>query len=296
MEFHMQKSLIYKTLIWNGSVSIAVLDTTALVNEAIRRHALTPVAAAALGRTMTATAYLCSWLKADESSLSVTVSGTGAGGKICVAGDGALNLRGFVEHPEADLPLRADGKLDVGGFTGRKGTVTVIRDDGEGIPFVGTSELVSGEIAEDFSAYFLTSEQRPTAIALGVKISPEGKCITAGGLFLQPLPGAGEETIERIEREIGGYSRLSTHIEERGAEGVLRDFAPLESFDTREIAFQCHCSRERIGSLILSLGKEQAQSILRDEGRVSVYCHYCNTTYDFDEEETLSLFAVGGNA
>ena len=168
----MQKSLIYNTLIWDGAVSLAVLDTTALVREAAARHALTPVASAALGRTMSAAAYLCSWLKTEESSLSVTIDGGGVGGKISVAGDGNLNMRGFVSEPCADLPLRADGKLDVGSFVGKCGTLTVIRDEGEGIPFVGTSALVSGEVAEDFSAYFLMSEQRPTAIALGVKVSP----------------------------------------------------------------------------------------------------------------------------
>ncbi len=289
----MPKNVIYKTLIRGGSVSLAVLDTTALVNEAILRHALTPVAAAALGRTMTATAYLCSWLKDEKSSLSVTIRGDGVGGKICVAGDGALCLRGFAEHPDADLPPRPDGKLDVGRFTGM-GTMTVIRDDGDGIPFVGTSELVSGEIAEDFSAYFLRSEQRPTAFALGVKIGTDGKCIAAGGLILQPLPGADEETFDFVEREAAKYSNLSTLLEERGAAGLLSDYAEPSACDAREIFFRCHCSRERVADVIRSLGLKEARAIVRDEGRISVYCHYCNTTYDFNGEEAEALFADGG--
>ncbi len=290
----MQKvSTITKTLLWDGAVSLAVLDTTSLVNEAIRRHSLSPVAAAALGRTMSATAYLCSWLKEEESSLSVTVNGGGAGGKICVAGDGRLFLRGFCEHPEADLPLRADGKLDVGGFVGKDGTLTVIRDDGDGIPFVGTSALISGEIAEDFSAYFLTSEQRPTAIALGVKIGTDGMCTGAGGVFFQPLPGASEETLSRIEAEIGKFTRISSLIEEEGAEGILDRIAPHSARSVREIFFRCHCSRERIGGLVLSLGRKEAESLLSEYGKISVYCHYCNTTYEFDAEETARLFASG---
>lgn len=292
----MSENVIYKTLIWDDQVSLAVLDTTALVNEAIRRHALTPVAAAALGRTMSATAYLCSWLKAAESSLSVTIKGNGAGGKICVAGDGELHIRGFVEHPEVDLPPRADGKLDVGGFTGREGTLTVIRDDGEGIPFVGTSELVSGEIAEDISAYFFASEQRPTAVALGVKIGTDGTCLAAGGLFLQPLPGADENVLTKIEEAMGSFTHLSTLIEELGAEGVLKMLAPTEAYDVREFGFCCHCSRERVAGLISSLGREEAESILKDEGKISVYCHYCNTTYDFDADETAALFGDGEGA
>ena len=285
----MRKSLIYKTLIWDETASLAVLDTAALVNAAILRHALTPVAAAALGRTMTASAYLCSWLKEEESSLSVTIAGGGAGGKICVAGDGALHMRGFVEHPDADLPPRADGKLDVGGFTGSQGTLTVIRDDGEGIPFVGTSALVSGEIAEDFSAYFLTSEQRPTGVALGVRIDTDGSCMAAGGLFLQPLPGAGEEVLDRIEEVMRGYGQISSILAAEGAEGIFTRFGvPMP--EGREIFFRCHCSKERVESLILSLGKSEAEAILRDEGEISVYCHYCNTSYRFNEEETRALF------
>ena len=260
-------SKIYKTLVFDDAVSLAVLDTTALVNEAIRRHRLSPVAAAALGRTLTATAYLASWLKDGESSLSVSVNGGGAGGKIGAAADGALNVRGFIEHPDVMLPPRADGKLDVGSCVGKRGTLTVIRDDGAGIPFVGTSELVSGEIAEDFSAYFLTSEQRPTAIALGVKIAPDGVCAGAGGVILQPLPGADEE----------------------GAERVLRDFG-AENADVRDVLFRCHCSRERAASAILAMGRAEAESILREEGKIAVHCHYCNTDHTFYEEDVARLF------
>ncbi len=285
-------SKIFKTLIWDGEVSFSVLDSTALVNEAIRRHRLTPVAAAALGRTMSATAYLCSWLKSADSSLSVTVAGGGAGGKICVSGDGDLHMRGFVENPDVDLPPRADGKLDVGAFVGREGTLTVIRDDGEGIPFVGTCELLSGEIAEDFSAYFLKSEQRPTAIALGVKIGTNGECLGAGGAFFQPLPGAREETVARIEALMGSFANISTRIEREGAEGILasveRDCAVAE----RDVLYRCHCSRARIKNLILSLGKEEAESILEEQGMISVHCHYCNTDYRFGADEVRAL--LGG--
>lgn len=282
-------SKIYKTLVFDDAVSLAVLDTTALVNEAIRRHQLSPVAAAALGRTLTATAYLASWLKDGESSLSVSVNGGGAGGKIGAAADGALNVRGFIEHPDVMLPPRADGKLDVGSCVGKRGTLTVIRDDGAGIPFVGTSELVSGEIAEDFSAYFLTSEQRPTAIALGVKIAPDGTCSGAGGVFLQPLPGADEETLVRTERAIGAYAALSSVIEREGAQRILRDF-DIAGLSEREVRFRCHCSRERAASAVLSVGRKEAENIVREEGSIVVHCHYCNTDYTFDGEDVARLF------
>lgn len=282
-------SKIYKALIFGDAVSLAVLDTTALVNEAIRRHALSSVAAAALGRAMTAAAYLASWLKDAESSLSVSVNGGGAGGKIGVAADGDLNVRGFIEHPDVVLPPRADGKLDVGGCVGNRGTLTVIRDDGAGIPFVGTSELISGEIAEDFCAYFLTSEQRPTAIALGVRIAADGHCSGAGGVFLQPLPGASDEVLACTERAIGAYAKLSAVIEQAGAGQILDDFQVSDP-DVRDVRFRCHCSRERAASAILAMGRKEAEAILRDEGKISVHCHYCNTDHTFYGEDVERLF------
>lgn len=286
----MQKGMskLYKTLLWNDEVSLAVLDTTSLVQEAIDRHSLSPVAAAALGRTLTAAAYLCSWLKEEKSSVYVTVDGGGAGGKISVSGDGALRLRGSIANPFVQLPPRGDGKLDVGGCVGRNGTLTVVRDDGEGIPFVGSCALVSGELAEDFSAYFLVSEQRPTAVALGVKIGTDGGCLGAGGVFLQPLPNASEENITRAEREIGRFARLSSVIEEGGAEAVLRSFG-AEDGEMRQVLFCCRCSRERAERAVLSLGRADAWELLK-KGEISVHCHDCNTDYVFGEKDLERIF------
>lgn len=281
-------SKIYRAIAWND-ISVAVLDTTALVNEAMKRHGLSPVATAAVGRTLTATAYLCSWLKSEESSLSVTVSGDGFGGKISVSGDGGLHLRGFIEHPDVMLPLRSDGKLDVGGCVGKNGTLTVIRDDGEGIPFVGTCDLVSGEIAEDFSAYFFVSEQRPTAIALGVLMGREGTCLGAGGVFLQPLPGASEESISKAENCIGMFANISKLIASDGAKKII-DLFPTECVTEREISFRCTCSRQRAERAVLSIGKLEAMKIVTDDGKISVHCHDCNTDYIFDAEDVERIF------
>ena len=281
-------STICRGIAW-GDISLAVLDTTALVNEAIARHRLSPVAAAALGRTFTAAAYLCSWLKSEESTLSVSISGGGPGGKISVSGDGLLHMRGFIEHPGITLPPRADGKLDVGGCVGKNGTLTVIRDDGEKFPFVGTSPLVSGEIAEDFSSYFFYSEQRPTAIALGVRIGKEGTCLGAGGVFLQPFPGAQEEHILRAEEEIGQYTSVSRIIREEGIESILDHFeAQTES--ERPILFCCSCSREKAARAVLSLGREAAERIIKEDGGIVVHCHECNTDHRFNEEDIRKLF------
>ncbi len=288
-------SKIYKTLVCGGEISLAVLDTTALVQECILRHGLSPVAAAALGRTMTATAYLCSWLKGKESRLYVTVAGNGKGGKISVSGDGALHLCGNIAVPGVELPLRADGKLDVGGCVGREGTLTVVRDDGEGVPFVGTSALLSGEIAEDFSAYFLTSEQRPTAIALGVLVTPDGVCPGAGGVFLQPLPGASEEAVCYAENAIGKFSNVSALIARLGAKGILKEYFSAEDADVRDIVFRCRCSRERAAAAVLSMGREDAEALLGETGEVVVHCHDCNTDYIFRKKDVAALFGGEGS-
>lgn len=286
----MQKTgKILKTLVWGNAVSLAVLDTTALVNEAIARHGLTPVCAAALGRAMTACGYLCSWLKDGNSSLSMTFDGGGAGGKLCVAGDGALNIRGFLENPQCNLPLRKDGKLNVGGCVGNRGYLTVVRDDGSGLPFTGSCALVNGEIAEDVSAYFLTSEQRPTAVALGVRIGADGTCLGAGGVFLQPLPNAGEELLCRTEKEIARFSNISALIAKEGAEEVLRSVENVP-FEERRVRFCCTCSRKKSEAAVLTLGREDALDIVSRQGKISVHCHYCNTEYAFTEEETKKLF------
>ena len=206
-----------------------------------------------------------------------------------MAADGALSVRGYIERPDVELPPRADGKLDVGRCVGKDGTFTVIRDDGEGIPFVGTSELVSGEIAEDVSAYFLTSEQRPTAVALGVRIGTDGTCVGAGGLFLQPMPYAGEAAIDFAEKRIAQYPDLSRVIEMRGAQGILSDFGATDVV-VREARFACHCSRERAASAVLAMGRADALALLAEQGEIAVHCHYCNTDYTFDEGDVNAIF------
>lgn len=284
-----KQDVILRALVFGGEVSLAVADTTALVNEAIRIHQLSPLSAAALGRTLTVAAYMCSSLKDERGALSVTIKGDGAGGTVSVSGDAALHMRGYIDEPQADLPPNAQGKLDVGGCIGKHGTLTVVRDDGEGQPFVGTTELVSGEIGEDFAAYYAYSEQLPTAIAVGVKVGREGNCLGAGGVFLQPMPGASEENIRRAEECIGQFSAVSTLMQEHTAEEVLRHFFGEVNFYTRYPEYKCNCSRHYIEGLLAGMGKEELRSILAEQGKISVHCHYCNTDYIFTPEEAERL-------
>ena len=186
---------LLKALIFDNELTLSVLQTTDMVNDAIKIHNLTPLTAAALGRTLTVSTFMSSNLKNKGDKLSITVAGDGVGGKITVCGNGELCMRGYIDNPTAELPLRADGKLDVGGCVGRNGRLTVTKSMGLKEPYSGSATLVTGEIAEDFTSYYANSEQQPTAIALGVKIGKDLTCVGAGGVIIQALPFATEKNL-----------------------------------------------------------------------------------------------------
>lgn len=286
-----KQDVILRGLIWNGEVSLAVADTTRLVGRAIEIHGLSPLSAAALGRTLTVAAYMCSSLKEERGALSVSVKGDGIGGPIYVSGDKKLRMRGYIDNPQTFLPPNARGKLDVGGCVGRNGTLSVVREDGEGIPFVGTTPLVSGEIGEDFAAYFAYSEQLPTAIAVGVKIGKEGTCLGAGGVFLQPLPGAGEESLKKTDETIAKFAAVSSMLEEMTAEELAEKYFGNVNFYKQKPEYKCNCSRNYIEGILSAMGEEELRSILAEEGKISVHCHYCNKDYVFTPEETEDLIS-----
>ncbi len=286
-----KQDVILRGLIWNGEVSLAVADTTRLVGRAIEIHGLSPLSAAALGRTLTVAAYMCSSLKEERGALSVSVKGDGIGGPIYVSGDKKLRMRGYIDNPQAFLPPNARGKLDVGGCVGRNGTLSVVREDGEGIPFVGTTPLVSGEIGEDFAAYFAYSEQLPTAIAVGVKIGKEGTCLGAGGVFLQPLPGACEESLKKTDETIAKFAAVSSMLEEMTAEELAEKYFGNVNFYKQKPEYKCNCSRNYIEGILSAMGEEELRSILAEEGKISVHCHYCNKDYVFTPEETEDLIS-----
>ncbi len=281
---------LLKTLIFDDQLSLSVLDTTDMVNEAIRIHNLTPLAAAALGRTLTVSTFMSSTLKNQSDKLSVTVAGDGVGGKITVCGNGDLAMRGTIDNPQADLPLRADGKLDVGGCVGKNGRLTVIRSMGLKDPYSGSAKLVTGEIAEDFTSYYALSEQQPTAIALGVKIGKELTCIGAGGVIIQALPFAEDENLAKAERIMGELKNVSTQIAELGAEGVLEKYFGKIKYEEYHPEYKCLCSREYIESVLISLGKAELDDIIEKEGAVKVGCQFCNKEYVFNTDDVEKLF------
>ena len=276
---------LLKTLAYDGQISLCVLETTETVNRAIAIHGLSPVAAAAFGRTVTACAFMASGLKNKTDKLFVTVKGDGVGGSITVAGNGNLFMRGSVQNPAADLPLKPNGKLDVGGFVGKNGRLTVVKSMGLKEPYSGSSRIVSGEIAEDFTSYYALSEQQPTAMALGVLIGKDGKCIGAGGVIVQALPGATEETLIKAEELVKGFSDVSAKIKELGATGIAEKYFSQEKFTEYHPQYKCLCDREYVFSVVKSLGKKEISEILEKDGEIKVDCEFCKKTYKFTRED-----------
>ena len=278
-------------MIFNNELTVSVLETTEMVNQAIEIHNLSPVCAAALGRTLTVCTFMSQGLKSQKDKLSVTVSGDGLGGKITVCGNGELQMRGYIDNPQVDIPLKANGKLDVSGVVGKNGRITVIKSMGLKDPYSGSSELVSGEIAEDFTAYYAFSEQQPTAIALGVKIGTDGKCVVSGGVIIQALPGASEESLIKGEEIINGLKNLSTLIEEHGALYVLKEYfgSDLE-YSEYQPKYQCLCSREYLEKILISLGKEELNDIIEKEGEIKVSCEFCRKEYSFNSQDVCKFF------
>lgn len=281
---------LLKGLIFNDEISLSVLDTTDMVNEAIEIHKLSPVCAAALGRTLTVCTFMASNMKNEKDKLSVTVAGDGAGGKITVCGNGKLQMRGFIDNPQVDLPLRADGKLDVGGLVGRNGRLTVVRSMGLKEPYSGSSKLVSGEIAEDFTAYYAYSEQQPTAIALGVRIGKDLKCVGAGGVIMQVMPNASDAAICMAEDVMSQLTNVSSLIEEIGAEGIIDRFIGEVKYTEYTPEYKCLCDKNYIEKVLISLGKTELDDIIEKEGEIVVDCQFCNKKYKFTKEDIQRFF------
>lgn len=280
----------YKTLIFDNQLTLSVLDTTDMVNEAIRIHKLSPLSAAALGRTLTVCTFMSANLKSDEDKLSVTVAGDGVGGKITVCGNGRLNMRGAIENPNAYLPLKENGKLDVGGCVGKNGRITVVRSMGLKEPYCGSCGLVSGEIAEDFTAYYALSEQIPTAIALGVRIGKDLTCVGAGGVIMQALPGAEEANLIKAEKIVNSLGALSTIIGEKGIDYIIKEYFGDVGYEELHPEYKCLCSREYIESVLVSLGKKEIDDIIAEKGEVEVSCQFCDKVYRFTKEDAGKLF------
>lgn len=283
--------VLYKGVAFGGKISVTVIEATELVNEAIKIHSLSPLAAAALGRTLIAGAFMSSTLKSDDDRLSVTLSGDGVGGHIVVAGNANLEIRGYIDNPQCSLPLNDKGKLDVAGCVG-KGRLTVVRSMGLKEPYTGSCRIESGEIAEDFARYYTFSEQQPTGMALGVKIGVDYKCVGAGGVILQPMPDADDEAITKAENLLSKVSNFSSIIETEGADKFVKDNLKDYVFEKRTPVYKCLCSKEYIDSMLLTLGEKELNETLEKEGKIEVICHFCNKKYEYSKPDIDELLAL----
>ena len=277
----------------NGAIRVVAADTTELCNRAQEIHKMSPTAAAALGRTLTAAAIMGSMLKSADDSLTIQLNGGGPIGKVVAVGDGNANVKGYVGNPLVDLPLNEKGKLDVGGAIGRDGMLGIIRDLGLKEPYVGQVPLVNGEVAEDLTQYYATSEQLPTAVALGVLVDVDYTIKAAGGFILQVLPGAYDEDIDNVERTIQSISSVTEMLSngkkpEDIVEQLLSDYE-IEYFDNVPTKYECDCSRDRTDRALISLGKDELTKIIEEDGKAEITCHFCDNVYKYTKEELEQL-------
>ena len=270
---------LFKALIYDMQVSLSVLETTALVNEAIKIHNLDENSAKTLGGLLTCAAYMAGCLKSERGAVSLTVKAEGEAGTVSVSGDKDLHIRGYIDGT-------CGGKLS-GGY------LTVIKDDGFSRPFVGTCELNGDDVSENLMQYFDKSEQIPTAVAVGVKIE-NGVCKAAGGVIMQLMPGCSQENMDRAENAMQDFVKVADVVEEFGADGIIerffKDVVPAGGLYEYFPAYKCNCSRKKIEGVIMPLGREELYKIIEEEGSVKVHCHYCNTDYAFCREDVDKLF------
>lgn len=272
-----------------GRLRIFVASTTNLVEEAREMHGTSPTATAALGRSLTAASMMGIMMKNDKDTLTLKINGGGPIGNILVVAKNQGRVKGYVDHPEADVAPKSKGKLDVGRLVGKEGMLTTIMDLGLKEPYVGQANLISGEIAEDLASFYLLSEQQPSAVSLGVLVNRDRTVLAAGGYIIQLLPGILDEDITKIENALAKVEPVSTLIAkgmspEEIMYEILSDF-DMQILDKVDLKFECDCSREKIENVIISLGKKEINDIIEEDGKAEVVCQYCNKKYQFNKED-----------
>ncbi|MBB3909138.1 Hsp33 family molecular chaperone HslO [Anoxybacillus rupiensis] len=283
---------LVKALAYDGQVRAYAVRTTTTVGEAQRRHQTWPTASAALGRAMTAGVMMGAMLKGN-SKLTIKIEGGGPLGAIMVDSNAQGEVRGYVTNPQVHFDLNQYGKLDVARAVGTNGTLTIVKDLGLRDFFTGQVPLVSGELGEDFTYYFVSSEQVPSSVGVGVLVNPDHTILAAGGFIIQLMPNTEEQTIHEIERRLQAIPPVSKMIE-KGAtpEEILEELlgkGNVKILETLPVAFVCSCSRERIANALISLGPEEIQAIIDEEGQAEAMCHFCNEAYHFTTRELYEL-------
>ncbi|MBQ9940884.1 MAG: Hsp33 family molecular chaperone HslO [Clostridia bacterium] len=284
--------MITRVMTRDGSAMLVVINSTEIVKKAADIHRLSHTMTAVLGRALTATSMMGSLLKDKSHSLTLQLKGDGPGGSVVCVSDYSGNVRGHVQNPQTDLPPNAYGKIDVGGAVGN-GNLYVIKDLGLNEPYVGLSPIVSGEIAEDITEYYASSEQTPSVCALGVRVSEQHKCFAAGGFLLQLMPGADESVITKLEDNIRNIKSVSQLIADgfSGDEIAREVLSGIEYdiFDYIDVEYKCTCSREKYEGALLSLGATELSELAQDPRGIETVCHFCNSKYNFSSEELQSM-------
>lgn len=283
------KDQIIKFLAYNGKISVTCASTTKLVEEARNVHDLSPVATAALGRILTITALIGSEMKNKTDKLTIQIKGNGPIGKIVAVSDNYPHVKACIENPLVDIPLNEFGKLDVGGAIGQEGFINVIKDIGLKEPYIGISPLVSGEIAEDFANYFQISEQKQTAVALGVLVDSKG-VRASGGYIISPMPDATEEEISKVEQAIFQAGAMSKMLDNNL---TLKEIAQKITGDKNvkvidasiEPEYKCECSKNKFEEGLMTLGKQELTNLIKEDGKAEIQCQFCNKQYNFTKEE-----------
>ncbi|MBE5931481.1 MAG: Hsp33 family molecular chaperone HslO [Lachnospiraceae bacterium] len=276
----------------DGQIRVFAATTRDLVEKARKIHGTSPVATAALGRLLTGAAMMGSMMKGRSDVLTVQIMGDGPIGSMTVTADSMSRVKGFVQNPEVMLPASAEGKLDVGGAVGM-GMLRVIKDLGLKEPYVGETELISGEIAEDLTVYFATSEQTPSSVALGVLMNRDNTVAQAGGFIIQLMPDATEEVISHLEQKLTEVTSVSGLLEEGMTPEEILEYIfagfDLKILDKIPTSYYCNCSKVRVEKALISLGTKELNAMIADGEPITMNCHFCDSSYTFSVEELKAL-------
>lgn len=287
---------IVRAMAAEGQIRAFAASTREVVETARQKHETSPIATVALGRLLTGGAMMGTMMKNDSDIITIQIKGDGPIGSMTVTADTKGNVKGFVANPQVMLPLK-DGKLDVAGALGI-GVLSVIKDIGLKEPYVGDTILVTSEIADDLTYYFATSEQVPSSVGLGVLMNKNNTVEQAGGFIIQLLPGASEETIEKLEKRINEIKSITGMLEQKMSPedilGVVLGDMGLTILDRIDTKFYCNCSKERVKNAVISIGREEIQSMIDDNKPIEVNCHFCSSHYTFSVDELKEMLAAAG--
>lgn len=285
------QDILVRGTAWNGKLRVFATRITNLVEEMRQRHDTFPTATAALGRTTAVAVIMGAMLKGDER-LTIQVRGDGPIGQVAVDANASGEIRGYVDHPRAHHGTNDKNKLDVAGAVGTSGQIYVTKDLGLKEPYRGSVPIISGELGEDFTYYFAVSEQTPSVVGVGVLVDTDNSVIHAGGIIVQVMPGMTDEEISRLEQAVAALPPVTTLLDQgETPEGIIRSVVgdDFVIHDTLEPKFKCQCSRDRVSATLMSIGADELQSIIEEDGQAELVCPFCNDKYHFDKEQLEQL-------